>query len=1185
MSHSPSNPYHLPPAIRHSLPFLPDPSSSSGTAMYPTAYSNGKSTPADDGSLPVDDQLFDYDDHASASVEPEPGSSTNANAKAGPSGAAAAPGEEPKKKSTRGSRACTVCRKLKMRCVGAEEGPPCKRCKNGGHECIFEESQRGRRSNRKTDAMAKSLKSMEAKLESVLASISNPGLMAGSGGLVTDPTLARAPLFPLDSGPGGAEGRGDMHVGVSMDAGMVASALEQIRQGGAGGMGAVSAGLQGGVAPGSGSGGATRTQQQQQQQHARPSAMRADTSESAIRRRDPITLPSIAASTELQSSVRFEGIGGGVGVGAFGEPTRQHPQHGAHGGMPRPPSLGGSSQSAGKGSPMEWSGVGSEKTGQTDGSPRLHSLPDNTLNPLGLLAEASLRNTRKRPVDLTEVYDVTSDAHADEPKGKGKGKGKRPAQDAPGEEGAGERDGKKKKVELGMANRNYFAPGPMNILPLRRIVIEQRMPPALLEEKILTVEEVVELFEIFFTHCHRQAPFLDPDIHTPAATGSRSPFLFTCICTVAARYYTKRTDDLYRKCLRTAKRVAFDVMTKGYKSTEICQGFLLLCCWNQPAERFEEERTYQFSGIAIRMATDLNLHRKTIAQLPPDVSDETRVLYERELLNRERAWLYSFICDRSVSTQMGKPYSIPKEDYIIRSASTWHTQPGALPSDAGLSAMVEMHRIVGRMIDVLYSDTRSVSGLNAHLDYPLLMRAFLQQLDQWRSDWGDEMAYRDQDEPSRRIRSQMRDFYHAYYRLFLLSFAVQHALEDPGSTIDLPGYCVLCFEAAERMISILRDFLGPAGILRYAMDSTFVYASYAAVFLLKLVSPTFASFIDEDAAMRLVRETAETLEKSAVDDQHTPALYGSFLRALIDNKLHGPRTAANSRAPTRPGSPNLAMPSSAGLSYTLNGGNSIGLESFLRSRATSPAPSAFPGDLPAFGFGAAEGEMGDAAVHDALTMDSMLSDGGFWSQMLMPGFGGPLASLSGGTGTVFAGNPADPFSMTPFHSRPASPTQPSSSSHAFPPTFDFHLSSSSSSTGGGGDFGLSSSSHHSVHAPVPTPAPAEPTTTTTTTTTNGVTATSAATATAADVDGEVHFALPQATPLSGGGGGASLEDEGQGQADGAAAAAGKTNEKEKEKGEPATNGNGNGNGEAVERAAAAEGEVKVDDSLAAASHE
>lgn len=48
----------------------------------------------------------------------------------------------------------------------------------------------------------------------------------------------------------------------------------------------------------------------------------------------------------------------------------------------------------------------------------------------------------------------------------------------------------------------------------------------------------------------------------------------------------------------------------------------------------------------------------------------------------------------SIGTQMGKPYSIPKEDYIIRSARTWHTLPGAQQSDVGLSAIVEAHRIV-----------------------------------------------------------------------------------------------------------------------------------------------------------------------------------------------------------------------------------------------------------------------------------------------------------------------------------------------------------------------------------------------------------------------------------------------------------------------------------------------------------
>lgn len=45
---------------------------------------------------------------------------------------------------------------------------------------------------------------------------------------------------------------------------------------------------------------------------------------------------------------------------------------------------------------------------------------------------------------------------------------------------------------------------------------------------------------------------------------------------------------------------------------------------------------------------------------------------------------------------MGKPTSIPKEDYIIRNSKNWHTHRGAQKSDVGLSAMVEMHRIVVR---------------------------------------------------------------------------------------------------------------------------------------------------------------------------------------------------------------------------------------------------------------------------------------------------------------------------------------------------------------------------------------------------------------------------------------------------------------------------------------------------------
>jgi len=49
-----------------------------------------------------------------------------------------------------------------------------------------------------------------------------------------------------------------------------------------------------------------------------------------------------------------------------------------------------------------------------------------------------------------------------------------------------------------------------------------------------------------------------------------------------------------------------------------------------------------------------------------------------------------------------------------------------------------------------------------------------------------------------------------------------------------------------------------------------------------------------------VTRLADTLTNAAVDPQHTPALYGSFLRAVIEARKEA---AARSRAATREGTP------------------------------------------------------------------------------------------------------------------------------------------------------------------------------------------------------------------------------------------------------------------------------------------
>jgi hypothetical protein len=59
-----------------------------------------------------------------------------------------------------------------------------------------------------------------------------------------------------------------------------------------------------------------------------------------------------------------------------------------------------------------------------------------------------------------------------------------------------------------------------------------------------------------------------------------------------------------------------------------------------------------------RMATDLNLHRKTTI-VTADMQNGKAL--DVEIHNRERTWILCFVLDRSFSSQMGKPYTIREE--------------------------------------------------------------------------------------------------------------------------------------------------------------------------------------------------------------------------------------------------------------------------------------------------------------------------------------------------------------------------------------------------------------------------------------------------------------------------------------------------------------------------------------------
>lgn len=125
------------------------------------------------------------------------------------------------------------------------------------------------------------------------------------------------------------------------------------------------------------------------------------------------------------------------------------------------------------------------------------------------------------------------------------------------------------------------------------------------------------------------------------------------VCAISSRHYREKS-EIYAIAMHFAKHAAATALIDGWKSVELCQAYILMAVYAVPARRWEEDRSWLYIGLAIRLATDLNLHQ-------PSLSRPVNELQEREQLNRTRVWMICFNLDRSTATQFGKPSTI-KED-------------------------------------------------------------------------------------------------------------------------------------------------------------------------------------------------------------------------------------------------------------------------------------------------------------------------------------------------------------------------------------------------------------------------------------------------------------------------------------------------------------------------------------------
>jgi len=201
-----------------------------------------------------------------------------------------------------------------------------------------------------------------------------------------------------------------------------------------------------------------------------------------------------------------------------------------------------------------------------------------------------------------------------------------------------------------------------------------------------------------------------------------------------------------------------------------------------------------------------------------------------------------------------------------------------------MAAYVEFQRILSRSLDFLYSGTTSVSGLQVDCDYLVVTRTIETQLQSWHGDWKRHWGRLLTSHPvAATYASIISDFYFNYSLLVVNSFGLQNAMDK--SAVDISHFFARCHTAASACALLARDELGPRDYLRYSPDSHFVQLSYAVLTLLKLIRPEFRPYMEnEQRTLGLVTDISNLLGEIAMGSQHTPALYGAFLKALINVK-------------------------------------------------------------------------------------------------------------------------------------------------------------------------------------------------------------------------------------------------------------------------------------------------------------
>jgi hypothetical protein len=169
------------------------------------------------------------------------------------------------------------------------------------------------------------------------------------------------------------------------------------------------------------------------------------------------------------------------------------------------------------------------------------------------------------------------------------------------------------------------------------------------------------LWTEYFTNYHPWLPVLDLK-DTPEQITNRSEFLFWTLIVVASRRFEEGI--IFSTLIRPYNELVKETITRppGSKGGHhIVKGLCLLCTWPMPISSTTEDMTFTISGVMMKFAMHLGIHRPSS---PTDFNNISVNLRTEQITDRLKTWAVCNLVAQNVSTGYGQPPETVYDDTL-----------------------------------------------------------------------------------------------------------------------------------------------------------------------------------------------------------------------------------------------------------------------------------------------------------------------------------------------------------------------------------------------------------------------------------------------------------------------------------------------------------------------------------------